>query len=107
GFFSNGGKRVFIVRALDTAGAVESSFTLHNRGANTSALTLLLRSADAFSGALGAPIYVLNVNAALPNTGSLATGDRIRIGGGSEAEYRVAAAVGVATDATHVVLNLP
>ena len=105
GFFTNGGKRVYITRVLDVGGATRATFDLHNRGSNISAWTLLLRPARELTGVTASPIYVLNVNAAVPNTGTLGSGDRIRIGGGSEAEYRVVAAAPGA--ATHVPLNFP
>src|SRR5262249_37866708 len=107
GFFTNSGKRVFIVRALDVNGAERSSFDLHDRGSNTSAMTMLLRPARELTGVAGSLIYVLNVNAVMPNTGTLADGDRIRIGGGSDAEYRLVDTIAAAGDATHVPLNFP
>src|SRR3989454_648655 len=63
GFFTNGGKRVFIVRVLDINGAAPAIFDLHNRGTNNSAMTKLLRGAHELTGAAASPIYVLNVNA--------------------------------------------
>jgi len=107
GFFTNGGKRVFITRALDVAGATRAAFDLHDRGDNSSAWTLLLRAAPELTGVAATPVYVLNVNAAVPNTGTLANGDRIRIGGGSDAEYRLVDTVEPASNATHVSLNFP
>lgn len=107
GFFTNGGKRLFVTRILDTAGAVRASFDLHDRGANTSALTRLLRSASEGTGIAGSPIYVLNINQVAPNTGTLANGDRIRVGNGSDAEFRDVGTIVAAANTTHVPLNLP
>jgi len=109
GFFINGGKRVYITRVLDVGGATPGTFDLHNRGSNTSAWTMLLRSAPELTGLAASPLYVLNINAAVPNTGTLQAGDRVRIGGGSDAEYRLLAPdVPPGTNpgaATHVPLN--
>jgi phage tail sheath protein FI len=108
GFFTNGGKRVFIVR-IEANGATRSVIDLHDRGSNSSAWTMLLRAAPELTGGgtgpADPPIYVLNTNAAIPNTGSLANGDRIRIGSGSDAEYRLVAAAPAAP--FHVALNFP
>ncbi len=110
GFFTNGGKRLYVTRVIDEAGATRATFDLHDRGTlggpNASAWSMLLRSAGELTGAAGSPIYVLNTNApvAVPGSGALAAGARIRIGTGSDAEYReVAAAPGTAV---HVALNL-
>src|SRR5688572_4973605 len=77
GFFTNGGKRVFLTRVLDTAGATRAAFDLHDRGRATSAATWLLRAAPELTGVAASPIYVLNVNAAAAGTGTLANGDRV------------------------------
>jgi len=101
GFFRNGGKRVYVTRVLDIEGAVRAAFTLHDRGTPSSAATLLLLPAREGNGAAGSPIYVLNqtgLSVGPPPT-------RIRIGSGSDAEYRtIGAAPGAAT---HVALKLP
>jgi hypothetical protein len=102
GFFTNGGKRIFVVRTLNEIAATRATFDLHDRGSATSASTRLLLAAN--PAALS--IYVLNVNAVAPNTGSLASADRIRIGGGSDAEYRTVAAAAPGP-ATHVPLSFP
>jgi phage tail sheath protein FI len=108
GFFTNGGKRLYIVRVLDATGATHSYFVFHGRGTNQSASTVLLRNAAELTGtAATTPIYVLNVNAVVPNTDNLAVGDRIRIGAGSVAEYCTVDAVGQAADANHVPLSFP
>jgi phage tail sheath protein FI len=108
GFFVNGGKRVFITR-VEAGGAARATFDLHDRGSNTSAWTMLLRPAAELTGGgtgpTDPPLYVLNTNAVIPNTGSLANGDRIRIGGGSDAEYRIVAAS--PGTAFHASLNFP
>jgi len=112
GFFTNGGKRVYVTRVLGN-GAASATFDLYDRGsrdpgpAKASASTMLLRSASEVTGLDTAPLYVLNSNAVMPNTGTLADNDRIRIGGGSEAEYRLVKTVGTADKASHVPLNFP
>jgi uncharacterized protein len=98
GFFRNGGQRAFVVRVLDTAGAARASALLFDRGAATSAETVLLRAAAAATGPAGTALpYVLD------NT-NLNANDWIRIGGGSAAEYRQVVALG--TDES-VALDLP
>ena len=108
GFFTNGGKRVYVTR-IEANGATRATFDLHDRGDDDSAWTMLLRSAPELTGGgtgpADPPIYVLNTNPAIPNTGSLVNGNRIRIGAGSDAEYRVVSAAPVAP--FHVSLNFP
>jgi len=102
GFFVNGGKRVYVTRILDTIGAARAAFDLHDRGNAISADTVLLRAAregDGFGTA--PPVYVLD------DTG-LSGGpppSRIRIGGGSDAEYRTLG--GAPAGANHVTLDFP
>src|SRR5262245_24272455 len=106
GFFTNGGKRLYVTR-VQARGAARAEFALHNRGTNTSASTWLLRAAAELSGNTAATaVYVVNVNSVLPNTGTLANGDHIRIGRGSESEYRDVDPAGVGA-AIHVPLNFP
>ncbi|HEX2093623.1 MAG TPA: phage tail sheath C-terminal domain-containing protein [Longimicrobiaceae bacterium] len=103
GFFTNGGKRLFVVRVLDTAGATRAAFTLHDRGAAGGVETALLRAAAEGTGGGGSELFVLD-------GGSLAGADPtqpFRVGDGSTAEYRFVAAVLPAEDATHVPLHLP
>src|SRR6266542_2446644 len=108
GFFTNGGKRVYVTR-IEAAGAARSVFDLHDRGSATSAAAWLLRFAPELSGT-GAPdaLYVTNVNSVAPGTGALAPGDHIRVGAGSDAEYRDVdpTAVGVGTR-NHAALTFP
>lgn len=108
GFFNNGGKRVYITR-IESEGAMRAEIHLHHdRGDHTSAYTRLLRAAaegtGTDTGADDPPVYVLNVNNVIPLTGTLAAGDRIRIGEGSNSEYRNAAIIG--TD-VHIPLTMP
>jgi phage tail sheath protein FI len=101
GFFDNGGKRVFVTRVLDTVGAVKSSAYLFDRGTATSADTLLLRGAAELTGtAANLPVLIV-----LDATG-IASGGWIRIGDGSHAEYRKAAAA-PAPDTTLIAPNFP
>src|SRR5713226_8690574 len=63
GFFTNGGKRLYVVRVLETAVAANAQTKLFDRNAAASAMTQLLTSAPT-----GAPqIYVVN-NAGLGAT---------------------------------------
>jgi phage tail sheath protein FI len=101
GFFTNGGKRVYVTRVLDTEGAERSAFLLHDRGSSTSDETVLLFAAGEGDGLTTSPIYVIN-------QAGLTTGpppSRIRIGDGSDAEYRILGAA--PGNSTHVALNLP
>ena len=113
GFFTNGGKRLYITR-VESEGAQRANFEMHDRGQATAAMTWLLRSASELTGtaATPMPIYVLNINSAinsaLTNTVTLTNGDRIRVGGGSDAEYRVVDTVTPpGTDINHVSLATP
>jgi phage tail sheath protein FI len=108
GFFINGGKRVYITRVLDLNGATRAIFDLHDRGDQATlppATTWLLRSASELTGIGASPLYVLNVNNPVPNTGTLVNNNRVRIGSGSETEYRVVDTVVASASATHVALN--
>jgi phage tail sheath protein FI len=105
GFFTNGGKRVFITR-VEASGATRASFELHDHGGAGSAATLLLRPAPADTGTTGhTPIYVLDINT--PGAGALADGDRIRLGDDSDAEYRIIDKIEPAASSTHVPLSFP
>lgn len=97
GFFQNSGKRLYITRALDTAGARTSTVQLFDRGSTSSVSTTLLRGADEATGtAANAPaLYVVDPT-------GLNAGDWVRVGDGSPAEYRQIAAI---AGATHVPLG--
>ena len=100
GFFTNGGKRLYVTRVLDTSAAVRATFQLFDRGTAASADTVLLRRAGESSGTLANPpaLYVLD-----PTTVNV--GDFLRIGDGSNADYHRVAAVGAAIQ--HVPLSFP
>ena len=100
GFFQNGGQRNYAVRVLPNAAAAASR-TLFDRGGATAVETTLLRTASQGSGtAVNLPLaYVLD-------PGSLTSGDWVRIGTGSRAEYRTLAANPSGT-AVHVALGAP
>ncbi|RYG15205.1 phage tail sheath protein, partial [bacterium] len=101
GFFTNGGKRLYVTRVLDVGGATKAATEAFDRGAVTSASTTLLRAASELTGTLASgPILVV------VDTTNLAKDDVIRIGDGSGAEYRVVAANPTA-DKTLVGLSLP
>ncbi|PYS84955.1 MAG: hypothetical protein DMF67_02905 [Acidobacteria bacterium] len=110
GFFTNGGKRLFVTRVLDTAGATRAEFTLFDRGIATSALTQLLRAASEGGGTAAppGPLYVMDVNDPVANAiDDAAPPDHLRIGDGSDAEYRDVATVTTGPNTTHVPLSFP
>jgi phage tail sheath protein FI len=89
GFFTNGGKRAYVVRVLeDAASRAESS--LYYPGATAATPSALLRPAGEDTGSAAAPPSLVT----LPITG-LAPNDWVRIGDGSDAEYRQADAAPV------------
>ncbi len=100
GFFTNGGRRVYVVRVLDTA-ATRAASPLFDRGDASSVATALLRSAGEGTGSAAAPPPLV----VLPSTG-LGAGDWVRVGDGSAAEYRQAAGAPVASTAV-VAVDLP
>jgi uncharacterized protein len=102
GFFTNGGKRLYLTRILDTAGATAAAGELFDHGTSTGADTLILRSAGELSGTLapGPLAYVLD-------TSALATGDWVRVGNGSRSEYRQVAATPDVLHNKHVPLSFP
>ncbi len=79
GFFTNGGKRAYVVRVASVDADRAGGF-LYSGAEPGDAGTMLLRSA-AQGGGVGVPIYVLD-------TSGVADTDTIRIGDGSRAEYR-------------------
>jgi uncharacterized protein len=99
GFFTNGGRRVHVVRVV-APDAARASLMLHDRGAPGTAATRLLRAAPQGSGMAVAPplLYVLD-------TSDLAIGETVRVGDGSRSEYAQVASV-TAADA-HVALSAP
>jgi uncharacterized protein len=84
GFFTNGGKRVYITRILDSA-ATRAASPLFDRGSATSISSTLVRPAGESTGsAVSPPSLVILAVAGLAND------DWVRIGDGSTAEYRQA-----------------
>src|SRR5918994_3092372 len=82
GFFTNGGKRVYVTRVLDSA-ATHAESPLFDRGDATSISSTLVAAAGEGTGsAVGPPSLVILAAAGLGD------GDWIRIGDGSTAEYR-------------------
>ena len=105
GFFLNGGQQLFVTRVLDMTTARHAETTLFGRaaaGAARAAATVLLRPAPERTGAAVSPpsLYVLD------NTG-IAIGEWLRIGDGTQAEYRQVSAVGASAANTHVPVNFP
>ncbi len=101
GFFENGGKRVYVVRILDTGGATNAAADQFDRGTATSAATLLLRATPELSGSAANPPLLVALDAT-----ALSAGNWIRIGDGSQAEYRRVAIAPVGEN-TLVPLHLP
>lgn len=101
GFFTNGGKRVFVTRILDTSGATKASQPMFDRGTPTSIETALLRAAPEGSGTVANPPALV----VLPVIG-LNANAWVRIGDGSTAEYRQAVGSPVSEDVL-VPLQLP
>lgn len=83
GFFTNGGKRVFVTRVLDGQQAAAARFTLFDRGSDESATSRLLRPAAENTGTSANLPKVL----VLPHD-KLKVEDWVRVGNGSQAEYR-------------------
>ena len=97
GFFTNGGKRVYITRVLPANGATLAQTRLFRQDDTSGAGTLLARS----------PVNSASVLFVHPTIGAnIAINDWVRIGSGSEAEYRQAAAVPAAST-TSIVTTLP
>jgi phage tail sheath protein FI len=82
GFFTNGGKRLFVSRVLDAA-ASRASSPLFDRGGATSIASTLLGPASESTGTAASPPGLVILAAA-----GLGNDDWIRIGDGSTAEYR-------------------
>lgn len=84
GFFTNGGKRVYVTRVLDIDLAHRAASFLFNRGVEPpGANTVLLRAMEENTGTAANPPLLL----VLPDA-KLSKNAWIRIGDGSEAEYR-------------------
>jgi hypothetical protein len=80
GFFTNGGKRVYIVRVLDTSKALVAHLSV-DRGTAASAATRLLQRAGS-----GATSIIV------ANGAGLVAGQWLQIGAGAEVEYRKSSA---------------
>lgn len=99
GFFTNGGKRVYVTRVLRTD-AASSTADLFDRGTNASVSSRLLRAAGQGTGtAVSTPLI------SVLSPGALALTDSIRIGDGSQSEYRTINAAPAASQ--HVSLAFP
>jgi hypothetical protein len=105
GFFTNGGKRAYVVRSL-ARGATRASRRLFfdDLKVGNPAATVLLHSAEEGTGTAGNPplLHVISLPAPWLNPG-----DVIRIGDGSRAEYRNIAPGGVDVTPHHASLDLP
>ncbi len=109
GFFTNGGKEMYVTRVLDTTGAQYAQFTLHDRGTAASVYSMLLRNAPEGTGTTvsGLPLYLVSAN--LNGGAALNPGQDIRLGDGSATEYRnvSTAALAVGGARMDVGLDLP
>lgn len=88
GFFTNGGKEMYVTRVLDTQGATYAQFTLHDRGTPTSVFSMLLRNAPEGTGTVVSTMPLYLVSADLTGGAALNVGQDIRLGDGSASEYR-------------------
>jgi phage tail sheath protein FI len=100
GFFTNGGKRVYVTRVLDEA-ATRAASPLFDRGDAGSVASTLLRPAGEATGSAASPPPLVMLTAA-----GLGNNDWVRIGDGSTAEYRQVDGAPAAEDVV-VPLHLP
>jgi len=106
GFFSNGGKRLFVTRVIDAGNAARSLGVLFDRGGAASAFTALLRSGREVAGTAANPPPLYMVDATDLN--DTAPDNWVRIGDGSDAEYQQIIDLDPVPDEFgHVSLNLP
>ena len=103
GFFTNAGKRIYIVRVLDSTLAESAAAFLFDRGAETTKNTLLLRAVGENTGTVATPpaLYLLD------NTVLTGTDPWFRVGDGSSADYVQLDSAAPVLDDTHVPLNFP
>jgi len=98
GFFTNGGKRVYVTR-IESPASLLAMARLYDRGAAGSVESVLLRPA-----AWGTGTAVNGPTIAITEPGGLIAGETIRIGDGSPAEYRTI--IGPLAPSRHVSLDL-
>jgi len=106
GFFTNGGKEMYVTRVLDSSGAQYARFTLHDRGTPASVFSRLLRGAPEGTGTIVSGVALYLVSADLTGGGTVNPGQDIRLGDGSAAEYRNVDSAAVVTGATRMDLDL-
>jgi phage tail sheath protein FI len=99
GFFTNGGKRVYVTR-IESQASQRAMARLYDRGAAGLVESALLRSA-----AWGTGTAVNGPTIAITEPGALGSGDIIRIGDGSACEYRTI--VGALTPSLNLPLQFP
>jgi uncharacterized protein len=101
GFFTNGGRRVYLTRILPEE-ATRSHFMLHDRGggAGMGETVLLTAAAEHTGTTANGPLLIVLPSAAF------AAGDVVRIGDGSDAEYAPLAGP-FAAQTTLVLVHLP
>ena len=100
GFFTNGGKRVYITRVLDSSLAAPARFTLFYDGATGPGETVLLRASAELTGSAANPPALVALSG-----NNLNVADWVRIGDGSASEYRRVTAITAET--VVVPLHLP
>lgn len=93
GFFSNGGKRLYVVRTAPAQAARAEARMFWQEPGAVLGETRLLRSAGQGTGN-ALPLYVVS-------SANLTAGDTIRVGDGSASEYMTIAAAGVTSPVTH------
>lgn len=98
GFFTNGGQRVYVTRVLRDD-AASATINLFDRGDAASVVSALLRTAGQGTGTL---VNMPLVSVITP--GALTAGDWIRVGDGSQSEYREIVA---AHPSTNIALSFP
>lgn len=102
GFFTNGGKQLYVTRVIDTAMAAAATANLFDRTMTGAfATTQLLRAAPESTGTAANPPPLV----VMPDT-LLGVNDWTRIGDGSNAEYRQVAVAPIVEDVL-VPLHLP
>jgi phage tail sheath protein FI len=100
GFFSNGGKRLYVTRIIDTDLARAAELRLFHDAAIAPASTKLLRTATEATGSAASPPPLIALSG-----NNLSVNEWIRIDDGSPSEYRQVAAINAET--VVVPLHLP
>jgi phage tail sheath protein FI len=100
GFFENGGKRVFVTRVA-AEGARRAISNIFDRGTSTSVKSVLLRGAAEKTGTAANLPRLIVLDAS-----SISAGGWVRVGDGSQAEYRQVSAKAVINTLSPVIFPL-